>query len=70
MTFPLPKNPYIFHLFQLHVFRQVLKPKHHKRHLHRMSRAERAVFDELGIMDNAVEKTRLKRNLEVRFEKY
>ena len=33
-----------------------------------MSRAERAVFDELGIMDNAVEKTRLKRNLEVGLE--
>ena len=33
-----------------------------------MARAERAVFDELGIMDNAVEKTRLKRNLEVSLE--
>lgn len=53
---------------QLHVFRQVLKPKHHKRHLHKSTRAEKAVFEELGIMDNPVEKARLKRNLEAKMQ--
>lgn len=52
---------------QLHVFRQVLKPKHHKRHT-KHSRAERTVLEELGIMDNPVEKARLRRNLEKKMQ--
>nr|QFP92280.1 carbonic anhydrase [Archivesica packardana] len=51
---------------QLHVFRQVLKPTHHrnKRSPHHESRAVRAVMEELGIEDNYIEKARFKRQLQ------
>ena len=46
----------------------MLKPKHHRRHkrsLNKDTEAEDAVLEELGIMDNPVEKARLRRSLEV-----
>lgn len=51
---------------QLHIFRQVLKPKHHrrKRSTNYESKAVRAVLKEIGIEDNFVEKARFKRTLE------
>lgn len=51
---------------QLHVFRQVLKPTHHrrKRSAKHESRAVRAVFEELGIEENPFEKSRFRRQLE------
>lgn len=59
----------IFYLFlQLRVFRQVLKPKHHKRHKRTTKTAEEAVLDELGIKNNPVEKEKLRNSLEVSSE--
>nr|UDM84255.1 carbonic anhydrase 5-like protein [Tridacna squamosa] len=49
---------------QLQVFRQVLKPKKHKRSLRSERRARRELLAELGIEHNLVELERLRRNLE------
>ncbi|XP_045188933.2 carbonic anhydrase 1-like [Mercenaria mercenaria] len=50
---------------QLHIFRQVLKPTHHrkKRSAKHENRAVRTFFEELGIEGNPIEKARFKRQL-------
>ncbi|KAL4231439.1 Carbonic anhydrase [Mactra antiquata] len=51
---------------QLHVFRQVLKPLHHrkKRSTNHQYKVVQAVFDEIGIEDNEAELARFRRQLE------
>ncbi|XP_060554275.1 carbonic anhydrase 14-like [Ruditapes philippinarum] len=56
---------------QLHVFRQVLKPTHHRKKRsahHHETKGERHFFQELGIENNNFAKARLRRQLEEKVE--